>query len=140
MSEGSSRLPISEIEKGPEPEAKHGPETGKVLPIKELVAQRWEAINKDIDTFREREADEALDPTGFMAEATEAWEKKHAGSEHVDTMSPLDRAEFLLALLVEQGAEWSAQKRTAVRRATVGKPKDKEQKLITQWLQDTVGR
>lgn len=75
-------------------------------------------------------------------------------------------------MLIEKGAEWSAQKRAAVRRMTVGfvqqsvgamtiqqqaifnstvlsnpeilreigNPSEGEQKLITSWLKDTVGR
>lgn len=96
-----------------------------------------------------------------MTEVTEELEKKHARSEQFDVTSPFDRASFLLALSVEKGAEWSAQKRAAVRRMTVGfvqqsvgnmtikqqeifkktgSPAEGEQKLIARWLQDTVGR
>ncbi len=142
-------------------------------PAERLVAQRWERINESLESFKEREAIDTFNPERFMTEITEAWEARHGTSKHsVDTMSPFDRANFLLGLLVEQGAEWSAQKRAAVRRTTVGfieqsvgamtvqqqeifrstvlsdksvleeigKPREGEQKLVTQWMQDTVGR
>lgn len=141
--------------------------------VEKLIANRWETINSSLESFKEKEAEDSLNPERFMVEVTEDWEKRHGSSEHtIDTMSPFDRANFLLALLVEKGAEWSSQKRAVVRRATVGfiqqsigsmtiqqqevynntvlsdkdslakigKPKEGEQKLITQWLQDTVGR
>jgi len=118
MGEGFPRPP--EIERGPEPEAKRSPELGRPTPLERLVAQRWDAINKSLQEFHEREAEESLDPKRFLTEVTEEWEKKHARSEQFDVTSPFDRASFLLALLIEKGAEWSAQKRAAVRRMTVG--------------------
>ena len=170
MGEGFPRPP--EIERGPEPEAKRSPELGRPTPLEILVAQRWDAINESLQEFREREVEESLDPKRFLTEVTEEWERKHARSEQFDVTSPFDRASFLLALLIEKGAEWSAQKRAAVRRMTVGfvqqsvgamtirqqeifnktvltnpevlreigSPAEGEQKLITGWLKDTVGR
>lgn len=170
MGEGFPRPP--EVERRPEPEAKRSPESERPTPLESLVGQRWEAINKSLQEFHEREADESLDPKRFLTEVTEEWERKHAGSEQFDVTSPFDRASFLLALLIEKGAEWSAQKRAAVRRMTVGfiqqsvgamtigqqaifnntvlsspevlrdvgRPSEGEQKLITGWLQNTVGR
>ena len=85
-------------------------------PLERLVAQRWETLNESLEAFREKEADDTLDPEHFMTKTMEAWERKHAGGEYVDTMSPFDRLDFLLGQLVEEGAEWSAQKRAAVRR------------------------
>lgn len=155
------------------PEIKVEKVTAEPTPIERLVSQRWETINKSLEGFEEREPEDSFNPERFMAETTEAWEARHGTSEqHVDTTSPFDRANFLLGLLIEKGAEWSAQKRVAVRRATVGfidqsvgamtilqqevfrntvlsdrsvldeigRPKEGEQKLVTQWLQDTVGR
>lgn len=141
-------------------------------PLERLVTERWETLNESLETFREREADDTLDPERFMVEITGAWERRHDRNEHVDIMSPFDRVNFLLGMLAEEGAEWSVQKRAAVRRtlfgfaqqsveamtlqqqgilertiladprvvSKIGSPRPNEQKLIGQWMQDTIGR
>src|SRR3990167_774496 len=102
MGEGFS-TPM-QVEKGPEPEVKLSPELLRSTPTEALVAQQWETINESLRRFREREAEESLDPKRFLTEATEDWEKRHARSEQFDITSPFDRASFLLALSVEKGA------------------------------------
>lgn len=92
----------------------------RTSPLERLVAERWEALNESLEAFKEKETEDSLDPGKFMAESMQTWEKRHDRSEHVDTMSPFDRVNFLLGQLIEEGAEWSAQKRAAVRRAVYG--------------------
>lgn len=50
----------------------------------------------------------------------ETWRKRYDTNEYVDTMSPFERVIFLLGQLVENGAEWSGQKRAALRRTLYG--------------------
>lgn len=89
-------------------------------PIERIVAQRWETLNEQLSEFEEAQAEDVLNPKRFMEEEVEAWEAQHEESETIDIMSPFERVRFLLALLIEQGAEWPTQKRAAVRRALYG--------------------
>jgi len=171
MGEGFGFNPTSDKKAGLYNEGKVD-RADKSSSLEQLIAQRWAELNRSLKDFHEREAEESLDPKRFLTEVTEDWERKHARSEQFDTASPFDRSSYLLALLIEKGAEWSAQKRAAVRRMTVGfiqqsvgamtirqqaifnntvlsspevlreigSPSEGEQKLITGWLQDTVGR
>lgn len=106
------------VEVRPEINAERQPKA--LSPLEQLIAQRWAIINEGLKDFQERESEEALNPERFMTEIMEAWERRHQGSENLDVMSPFERVELLLALLVEQGADWPAQKRAAVRRVVYG--------------------
>jgi len=92
----------------------------KRSPLERLVAQRWESLNESLELFKEKEAEDSLDPVSFLAETVEVWEEQHERSEHINIMSPFDRVNFLLGLLIEKSGGWSAQKRTTVRRALYG--------------------
>ncbi len=99
---GEGYCGFAPLESRPAREAKRSLEEAQSQ-IEKLVAQRWEAIIESLESFREQEAEDALDTETFMAETMAAWEARHEGSERVDTMSPFDRVVFLLGLLIEKG-------------------------------------
>lgn len=135
MGEGEKYLPpevLAEIEKG----ENQTPEIAKET--QELVAKRWEAINQQLEGFVEKQERDALVPDKFVEEVTSEWKERHAEKEHnVDAYSPFERVKFLLALLVEQGAEWPPNKLAAVRRIlidfatqTLGAMHPREQEIL----------
>lgn len=88
--------------------------------LAEWVEARWESFQESWVEFREVQAEDAENPIAFIESTIESWTVRHQESEYVDVESALDRSLYLLALLVETGAEWPADKRNAVRQFLLG--------------------
>ncbi len=138
-------------------------------PVELWIAKRWQEINESNNLFEENEQKDSLNLTEFMDKEVNEWEDRHKLSEYVDTTSPFELVRFLLAILCERGSEWTQAKKDAVRRTLykftrqsvgamtleqqgilnrtilakplkAGKLSRKENVLIKQWLNETVGR
>lgn len=88
--------------------------------LERFVAQGWKNLNEMLEAFQEQAAEDTINPEGFMVETMDAWKTFHERSEYLDLSSSFERIHFLLGLVVEKAAEWTAHKKAAVRRVLFG--------------------
>lgn len=90
-------------------------------PAEVMVLQRWDKINRFRGAFKDSDEGDVFDPEAFMSDVTKGWKERFEYRERtIDTLSPFELVNYLLALMLEQGEQWTPQKRGAVRRTTIG--------------------
>lgn len=84
--------------------------------ITEIVQQRWDSIAEANAELAEQLDEASFDPVGHIENLVTEFQSTYEHSENIDPLDAFDIAYYLLALLVEQGAEWPANVRLAVQR------------------------